>query len=225
MTSLFNKVYIINIDDRVDRWKSIVDHLSEIRLTNYERVSATKLNFTSTISKVKLAQISCFHSHLKTLRQSYDLGVEKVLILEDDCRFIKSDRLNIINNSYDILYLGCNRKIYKNNNTLIYTSHIEHVNENIVKISECGTTHSIIYSKSFIEKIVKLYPTDECFFQKAFTLDEKYYIYDVFLNHFTQTNNIQKYCVYPIMCTQSESFSDIQFCNTSYGYEIENSWL
>ena len=47
----------------------------------------------------------------------------------------------------------------------------------IVKISECGTTHSIIYSRLFIEQVIKLYPTDECFFQKAFTLDEKYYIF------------------------------------------------
>ena len=121
--------------------------------------------------------------------------------------------------------MGCNRKIYKDNNSLIYTSEIEHVNENIVKISECGKNHSIIYSRLFIEQVIKLYTTDECFFQKAFTLDEKYYIYDVFLNWFTQINNIHKYCVYPIMCTQIESFSDIQFCNTSYGDEIENSWL
>jgi GR25 family glycosyltransferase involved in LPS biosynthesis len=225
MNSLFDKIYVINIDERIDRWDSIVKHLSDINITNYERISATKLNFTSTISKIKLAQISCFHSHLKTLRKAYDLGMEKVLILEDDCKFIDTDRLHVLNNSYDILYLGCNRKIYKDNNSLIYTSEIEHVNENIVKISECGTTHSIIYSRLFIEQVIKLYPTDECFFQKAFTLDEKYYIYDVFLNWFTQINNIHKYCVYPIMCTQIESFSDIQFCNTSYGDEIENSWL
>jgi GR25 family glycosyltransferase involved in LPS biosynthesis len=134
MNLLFDKIYVINIDERIDRWDSIVKHLSDINITNYERISATKLNFTSTISKIKLAQISCFHSHLKTLRKAYDFGMEKVLILEDDCKFIDTDRLHVLNNSYDILYLGCNRKIYKDNNSLIYTSEIEHVNENIVKI-------------------------------------------------------------------------------------------
>lgn len=219
---MYDKIYIINLDDRIDRWNSITKHLSDLSIFNYERISATKLSFDSTISKIKLAQISCFHSHLKTLRRSYDSGADRVLILEDDCRFIHTD---IIHNSYDILYLGCNRKIYKNSNNTIYLSQIESVNDHVVKISECGTTHAIVYSRKIIEQILSFYPDDDCFFTKAFGADESYYIYDIFLNWFTQINSIQKHCVYPIMCTQCDSFSDIQFCNTSYDLEIKNSWL
>ena len=221
---MIDKIYIINLDSRTDRWLEITSHLSDIGITEYDRVSATKLCFDSTISKIKLAQISCFHSHLKTLRMAKEFGLNNVLILEDDCRFINQIKLSEINNVYDILYLGCNRTIYKNNNELVYTSKIERVNDTTVKISECGTTHSIIYSKYFINKVIDMYPTDEVFFQKAFTLEERYSIYDVFLNWFTQVYNIQKYSLYPIICTQRTSFSDIQFVNTNYE-EIENSWL
>jgi GR25 family glycosyltransferase involved in LPS biosynthesis len=222
---MIDKTYILNLDSRTDRWNSIKKHLSDINLVDYERVSSTKLSFDSTISNVKLAQISCFHSHLKTLRKAKELELNNVLILEDDCYFINSDKLSKLNDSYDILYLGCNRKIYRNNDSLIYISKTEKVNEDIVKINECGTTHSIFYSKRIIKKIIEMYPTDEIFFQKAFTLDEKYSVYDIFLNWFTEVNNIQKYCIYPIMCIQCESFSDIQFRNTNYGEEIKQSWL
>jgi len=202
---------------------SLTNHLSDISILDYERVSATKLSIDSTISKVKLAQISCFHSHLKTLRKSYESGFDRVLILEDDCRFIHTD-INI-NNTYDMLYLGCNRKIYKNSNSLIYFSQIGPINESVVKINECGTTHAIIYSRTLIEQIISFYPNDDWFFTKAFGSDETYYIYDVFLNWFTEKYSIQKHCVYPIMCTQCDSFSDIQFCDTNYSEEIKKSWL
>ncbi len=219
-----DKIFLINLDDRPDRLNYIINHLNDIGIKTFERISATKINFESDISKMKLAQISCFHSHLKTLRKAYQLNLNKVLILEDDCKFVNNN-LNFTLDDYEILYLGCNRKIYKNENKLIYISGIEKINDSIVKITECGTTHAIMYSRSFIEKIMDLYPSDSLFFQKAFTLDERYYIYDVFLNWFTQTNNIQRYCVYPIMCTQYESFSDIQLCHTNYEEEIQNSWL
>lgn len=219
-----DKTFVINLDERQDRLNYITNHLNDVGIHNFERVSSTKINFESDISKIKLAQISCFHSHLKTLRKAYHLNLNNILILEDDCKFINK-KLNFTFNDYDILYLGCNRKIYKNENKLIYISDIEKVNENIVKINECGTTHAIMYSRYFIQKVIDLYPSDSLFFQKAFTLDEKYYIYDVFLNWFTQTHDIQKYCVYPILCTQSESFSDIQFCYTNYDEEIQKSWL
>jgi len=77
---MIDKIYILNLDTRTDRWNSIKNHLSDINITNYERVSSTKINFDSTISYVKLAQISCFHSHLKTLRKAKELQLNSVLI-------------------------------------------------------------------------------------------------------------------------------------------------
>lgn len=225
MNYIFDKIYVINLDFRNDRWKYIYKHLTDIGINNFERVSATKLDIDCNISKIKLSQISCFHSHLKTLRKAQLLNLESVLILEDDCKFINCENLNQINKNVDILYLGCNRKIYKNNNNLTYLSKIYKVNDFMVKIDECGTTHAILYSKKVINKIIDLYPTDEIFFQKAFTFEEKFFIYDNFLNWFTEQNNIQKYAMCPVLCTQFESFSDIQYCNTNYESEILNSWL
>ena len=226
MNNIFKKIYVLNLDERSDRWTLISNQLTELKFDSIERVSSTKLHFDSTISKIKLAKISCFHSHLKTLRKSYDL--DNVLILEDDCRFIRpidDITINFINkDNWDMLYLGCNRRIYRNDNTLVYLSDITKVNDSIYEVKECGTTHAIVYSKNMIRKIVDFYPTDEIFFTKAFSLGESYFTYDIFLNMFTKDYNIKKHCVYPLICTQTESYSDIAFCDTSYETEILNSW-
>lgn len=166
---MFNKIFILNLDERIDRWNYISKHLRDINICKYERISSTKLQFDSTIPKIKLAKISCFHSHLKTLRKSYDF--DNVLILEDDCKFIRSiDDVTfkfIEDGNWDILYLGCNRKIYKNNDSLIYLSDVIKVNESIYEVKECGTTHAIVYSKNMIRKIVDFYPTDEIFLESV----------------------------------------------------------
>lgn len=228
VNSLIDKIYVINLDRRCDRWKYISEHLTSLNM-KYERISATELKIESDISSVKLGQISCFHSHIKTLRKAYELNLNSVLILEDDCKFIRSIDSNILNfistSNYQILYLGCNRKIYKNNNSLIYLSNVKKVTDSIYEVEECGTTHAILYSKQMISKIIEFYPTDDVFFKKAFDSDEQFYVFDNFLSRFTLNNSIKKYCVYPILCTQIDSYSDIQFCNTSYCAEIENSWL
>lgn len=225
INDIVNKIYIINLESRKDRWETITNHLNDLNINNYERISATKLDFDCDISKTKLAQISCFHSHIKTLRKAYKLNLNNVLILEDDCKFINVDNLKYITNEFDILYLGCNRKIYRNENRNIYISNIEKINDYTVKISECGTAHSVLYSKNFINKIVEMYPNDMIFFEKAFTFEEQYYIYDIFLNWFTQINDIQKYSMCPIICSQFESFSDIEFYYANYDEQIKQSWL
>lgn len=225
INDIIDKIYIINLDSRKDRWETITNHLNDINISNYERISATKVDINCDISTTKLAQISCFHSHLKTLRKAYQLKLNNVLILEDDCKFINIDNLKYITNEFDILYLGCNRKIYRNENRDIYLSNIEKINDYIVKISECGTAHAILYSKNFIDKIIEMYPNDVAFFEKSFTLEERYSIYDIFLNWFTEINKIQKYSMCPIVCSQYESFSDIEFYYANYDEQIKQSWL
>lgn len=228
MTTLFDKIYILNLDSRFDRWNFISNHLLEVGLDNFERVSSTQLTIDSTISKTKLAEISCFHSHLKTLRKAYESNLNKILILEDDCKFIKKIDDNISNIikqvNQDLLYLGCNRKIYKNNASLIYLSDVKKINDYLYEVDECGTAHAIVYNKDVIKKIIDYYPTDEIFFERAFSLEESHSIYDIYINTFARNNNIKKYCIFPILCTQIDSYSNIQFYDASYEKEILNSW-
>lgn len=159
------------------------------------------------------------------------MNMEDVLILEDDCHFftwaehsLRASRDFIQNAKWEILYLGANRQIYRNNNTHIYKAKITPVTDHIVEISECGTTHAIMYRRPFMKKIVELFPTDEAFFQQTFGGEENQYVYDVFLSHFTFIRNIPKYCFRPILCGQTESYSDVQHSYSDYTKEMLDSW-
>lgn len=222
-----DKTFVINLDSRNDRWERMRRHLEEFELPN-ERVSATQLRFDSTIPRVKLGQISCFHSHLKILRRAYEANLASVLILEDDCQFIRQPEMEIgefINSpKCEILYLGCNLKIFRNSNKTVFLAKKRSVGPFISEVSDCGTTHAIIYKRSLISKLMDLFPTDESFFQRAFGGNEESFIYDVFLSTFTTRVGVRKYAVDPILCTQVESFSDIAQATVDYAGPMASSW-
>jgi len=232
MKNIFSNVFVINLDERIDRWKHITEHLDYVGIKSYTRIPATNLSLHFT-TPIRSAQISCFHSHLKAFRKAHEMQLKNILILEDDCVFFdyfkpilfdKEVEEFLENNEWEIFYLGANRKIYKDNNKLIYLSKFNVVNDHVVEIGECGSTHSILFNKTFIEKIVEEYPTDELFYDKAFSLKDECSVYDNFLNYFTKDRSIKKYCIYPIICGQIDSYSDIQFANTSYNQEMIDSW-
>lgn len=221
------KTFIINLEHRIDRRRHIINELTKVNITDYEFINATKVNINDCeFTKVKLAKISCFHSHVKALRKAYFDDLDQVLILEDDCFFNKY--LDFIPpKEYPLFYLGCNLNIYKEE-TFDHTATVSKITDNIVELSECGTTHAIIYNKEFIDRIYYKFPTDEVFFNEAFSLDnfiDKIPIaYDDFLNFYCKIYNIKRYCIYPIICNQIESYSDLQSVNTNYINELNESW-
>ena len=40
-----DKIFLINLDDRPDRLNYIINHLNDIGIKTFERISATKINF------------------------------------------------------------------------------------------------------------------------------------------------------------------------------------
>lgn len=230
LDTIFDKIFVINLDFRKDRFQSLLNHLKEIGVGNVERIPATCMDFLSTIPRTKLAQISCFHSHLKTFRMANNQGLIRILILEDDCLFLPESSSQVVKIEkfmriceWEVFYLGANLRIYNKEN-FDRMARVTPVQDGIVKVDAAGTTHAIAYTNSFIEKVCEEYPSDEDFFQKAFTCKSEFSVFDVFLNTFTVNNNISKYCSFPVVCVQFDSFSDIQFCNTKYGHEILSSW-
>jgi GR25 family glycosyltransferase involved in LPS biosynthesis len=231
MKEIFKKIYIINLKERSDRWDQIYNHLINIGLTEFERVEATRLNFDSTLPQRVLSRISVCHSHIKTYRK---IKEDYTLVLEDDCEFFdnmyeilnkKNVRDFIYSNSWEILLFGANKRIYSKNDTVVYHTDVTQINENIYQMKECGTAHAILYKKSYIDKVLNLFPTDEEFFRKAFTLEDKFYIWDAFMSHFTKELNTKIYCIYPIIAGQRASISSVAGCYVNYNKELQNSWI
>ncbi|MEZ4485268.1 MAG: glycosyltransferase family 25 protein [Syntrophotaleaceae bacterium] len=101
----FDMIFIINLDDRPDKWDRMVERLKALGADNYERVSAIKRPLSefpytvySGMSTKKLAddkieqycagQSGCKMSHLKALKLARSRNYRAVLILEDDCEFL-----------------------------------------------------------------------------------------------------------------------------------------
>lgn len=231
MQYLFKKIFVINLKERTDRWNQINNHLHEIGLHEFERIEGTRLNFESTLSQLILSRISVCHSHIKTYRK---ITHDHTLVLEDDCQFFqnmeeilsKKTTLDFINsNEWEMLLLGANKRIYKKNDSLIYHTDVKQVSENIFEMKECGTAHAVLYKKSYIDKVLSLFPTDEDFFRKAFTLEEHWYIWDNFINYFSQNFNSKIHCIYPIVAGQRASLSSVVNVQVDYNKELKNSWI
>lgn len=102
-------IFIINLEHRQDRWTQISQHLIELNCHRFQRVAAVdgldeskKLArkvlriasenlFYDLPTKRQMRVLGCLKSHLKALKlASQHFGeIDKALILEDDCFFIK----------------------------------------------------------------------------------------------------------------------------------------
>lgn len=66
-----------------------------------------KFHFYETSLNEKDPKSCCKESHLKVIKQSINRKLDKVMIIEDDCKFLKSPtQLPKFPDSWDILYLG-----------------------------------------------------------------------------------------------------------------------
>jgi glycosyl transferase family 25 len=112
------QTYVINLDRSADRWQRIHSHLSDLGVA-HERVDAIdaqshsldesgynpERNTAEYFLPLKSAEVACYMSHLKALKQFLaDPSVEYGLILEDDVELLEaSEGMESIAN-----WLGCN---------------------------------------------------------------------------------------------------------------------
>ena len=130
----FDRIFVINLAHRTDRWESIVRQMEYLRVTNYERFDAIAPQFgdlaladyknsryyqregsdTSTKKRVLAGKVGCRRSHLGCLKLAQERGYRSVLILEDDVLLnpainSKLDRIMAqAPEGWDLLYLGGN---------------------------------------------------------------------------------------------------------------------
>ncbi len=99
----FDRIYVINLNRRTDRWRHISEELNKIGVLH----RATRI---SAIDAPGAA--GCFESHLKTIRTAIDERAMSPLILEDDALFRSNWAMNLdhavqqLPGNWDMLYLG-----------------------------------------------------------------------------------------------------------------------
>ena len=213
----YTKTYFINLDSRKDRYDETIKEFKNIKLTNFERFSAIKPTLEE-IKKYSFLKISkfwkrkrndqkyiisasgCKLSHYSVLKKALkEVKNEKyILILEDDISF---------KNDFVKNYFDCINYIEKNNidfdilygNTFLYKlkkDHVTLINKNLIKFNEnCNSKSTLCYiiSSKNIQNIINIIEKSEN------EIDDTYIKYVQ-----------KKYCIYPMIGNQRNSFSDIQ---------------
>jgi GR25 family glycosyltransferase involved in LPS biosynthesis len=219
-----DKIYVINLDYRTDRWEHCVEQFKKYNITNYERFSAIKYNLDITNDEFKphvltynnIANIGinyiknaygCKKSHMSIYEKYKNIKNKNILILEDDFFFV-DNFLNKFNNiindfinselvqDYKIFYLGFT--FFKNRSTcLAYKK-----NANIFKIKKCYGGYGYIVNSNFCNELLNICNT------KKFELD----------NCLAYSQSIYKiYASNPSLIGHNNTFSDI--CNKFVEYK------
>ena len=214
--NIFNKIktYIINLDERSDRFNETSFECEKIGLFNFERFSAIKINSNNS-KEYKLIDekkawkknnikylynaSGCKLSHLEVLKKSLSVNEEYILILEDDVVFednlliyLNLALMQLKNINWDILFLSSN---LKNKEDAIK------INNNLLKLNKCLTTTSQLFKRQNLEKIIKIIEDSDVEIDNT---------YDNFIN--------EKYCIYPMCSYQRMSYSDINNQIIDYGH-------
>jgi len=181
----FDKVYCINLDERVDRWELAQKEFESIGVTNVERFSAIKH---------KNGAIGCRESHLNIIAKAKELGLSNVLIFEDDVKTLE-DNMKTLDKSinqlqsmdWDLFYLGAT--VDPNVGVVIP------VTDNLVRTNFAYTTHAYAVNSTMFDTILSEAPNHG--------------IIDVFYNRFIVPRG-KSFITNPMTCIQQEGYSDIE---------------
>lgn len=206
-----DKIFIINLEYRIDRKVHIEKELKKQNITNYEFFKAIKPSINDVNNwnqkfcenkndNYKIGCLGCLLSHYEIIKLSLKRNYKCILILEDDTVF-KNNFTNLlnystqINHNFDMLYLSGS-----------HLGNTNKISENIIKVNGTYTTGSYLITNNAMNYFVNNI--------KNYNKEV-----DVFL-----AENIQPYfncfCIIPHLTTQLEGFSDIQ--NKYVNYELND---
>ena len=215
--TFFEKIYCINLDERLDRWEKCLDIFEQYEINSYERISGIKLieeDFPYLDQKSR-SQLGCALSFYRIIKNAYDNQFSSILIFEDDFYFIhsKEKTKEVLSNSignlpeeWDVFYLGAN---------IMYdycANPVSFFGKYLFKINSAYCMHSIAFSRKGISTFIEKF-SDEFIF--ANNILEFYKAIDVFMAKDFCMNNLCFVCD-EMLCSQIPGFSSIENCMTDY---------
>tara|TARA_B110001450_G_scaffold235479_1_gene240218 strand:+ start:17777 stop:18442 length:666 start_codon:yes stop_codon:yes gene_type:complete len=209
-----DRIYIINLKERTDRWKMCIEQLAKFNIKNYERFDAIRPDLTK-INPIHYSKnnmkhsknyiigaLGCKLSHLQIIKDANEKMYNQILILEDDFLFcdnfiekyndiisnIEQNKINI-----NMLYLGFS---IVRPNTFIDTSI-----SFLKKLNNGHTTHAYILNKTFYDIIIGEINNCCCEIDVCYANIQK---------------NYEIYGIYPCLISQMNSYSNIMERDVDY---------
>lgn len=172
---MWEKAYVINLDERPDRWEWMQRQLSSVGI-EAERFSAIsiatmrqpvpedlrgfllRVDGASPGFERKLAATwACMQSHLGVIKLAKDQGLSSVLIMEDDCHFepfasavLRRAAKQSSAVCPDIIYLGGTHK---------KGGELSRVSANLNKVSRVRLAHAYVVCSSVYDDILEQAPS------------------------------------------------------------------
>ena len=168
---MWDKAYVINLDERVDRWEWMQGQLASAGI-EAERFPAISIRDLAALpppqalrqfllkvdgdapgfERKLLATWACMQSHLAILRLAREQGLASVLVLEDDCEFEPFTKALIARLDkqtpvlgLDFLYLG---------GTLKKGGNFYRLSSNVRAVSRVRLAHAYVVSASVYGRII-----------------------------------------------------------------------
>ncbi len=213
---MIDQIYIINLDEAVDRRRRIEMQLTKLNVKNYTffkaiRPSMDILNNYPNFSKdspenIRRNELGCLLSHIGVMKDALHNNYETIIIFEDDVvvldvDFIEKTKASIISlkNNFDVLLLGANHKRPAKRKILD-------------GIYECTTSNSA-FAYCIQRKTMK-----------RFIIDYPYkFPWDYHWRKFDKSSPIKFYCLIPHLVNITDTISTIQETMTNYSKSILNS--
>jgi GR25 family glycosyltransferase involved in LPS biosynthesis len=204
----FDKVFLVNLDKRVDRLENFQNQVDRYDLGEYKRVSAvdgTTINVSKYTNKLRPGELGLLLTNLSIIKEAKQNKYETILIVEDDCNFSEEikkidEYFSVLPSDWDMLYMG------GNHNTHMRVPPPIKINEKVCKLHSTYSTHFVGIKNTLyehIESIVSKYqePLDLTYvkLQKIFNV----------------------YSFYPAIANQIVDYSDIQNNITDYRWLIK----
>jgi GR25 family glycosyltransferase involved in LPS biosynthesis len=143
----FDKIYVINLDRKPERFKAAAQELEAVGISpvdRYPAVDGKTLNLQSKIERLTPGMIGCFQSHLQILKEAVEKDYDSICVFEDDVVFTDGftdymkEAIAQIPEDWQFIYLGCQE--YGG-----FGDHLKQVNDFWV-IPKCvWGTHAMMY--------------------------------------------------------------------------------
>ena len=206
----FDKVFVINLAHRKDKWQLVTQQLAEMNIKNYERFEAIKPDISEVSTEYfeyfkqhnnsdgpdetyAVGGMGCKLSHLKVIGIAKKRGYVKTLVLEDDVEFLHNtcfvfaaavEQLEKLKQWQMLYFTGNHGKNYTK------------VAHNLIKIGSSHSTVGYAAHESVYSTIVKYGPKQS----KHIDVFYKERIHPFF----------NCYCIQPHLVWNMDGYSDIE---------------
>ena len=158
INDFFDKVYVINLKSRPERLKLCKQELNKNGIEHevFEAVIGNPgVEVHSKYLRNRPGAVGCLLSHIGVIKNAKKLGLNKILVIEDDVEFCKNfiqvfDKMvKDLPEDWDMFYLGGSGHVNPNNNVLT------EITKNISKTTGTMTTSSYGISGNIFDVVIE----------------------------------------------------------------------